>query len=34
MGGHRKFCSDAKNFSPKQERERVGAMSGKVVPAA
>ena len=32
MGGHRTFCRDAKKFSPKQERERVGAMSGKPCP--
>ena len=29
---HRHFCADAKKFSPKQHRQRVGAMSEKPCP--
>jgi hypothetical protein len=32
MPNHRTFCRNAKKFSPKQHRERVGAMSGKPCP--
>jgi len=29
---HRQFCADAKKFSPKQHRQRVGARSDKPCP--
>ena len=32
MGGFQTFTEDAKKFSPKKHRERVGAMSGKPCP--
>ncbi len=32
MGGFRKYTQDAKKFSPKKHRNRVGAMSDKPCP--
>ena len=32
MGGHRTFCENAKKFSPKKHRQRIGEMSGKQCP--
>ena len=32
MGGFRTFTENAKKFSPKQHRQRVGAMTGKPCP--
>ena len=32
MGGHRTFCDNAKKFSPKKHRTRVGEMSNGKCP--